>query len=179
MPLCLHPYFDIRDELTIQDELIFKHHQLVVPRALRRELIEATHATHIGIEGCIRRARDCLYWPRMAAEIKDWVSKCDICLSHRTRPSKEPLLQHSFVARPWSKVTADFLEFDNRILLVVVDYFRNYIVVANIQTPTSQKVIKSLQDIFARFGIPDTLVTDNGPQFAAAEFASFAKTWSF
>ena len=110
----------------------------------------------------------------MAAEIKDWVSKCDICLSHRTRPSKEPLLQHSFVARPWSKVAADLLEFDNHILLVVVDYFSNYIEVANIQTPTSRKVIKSLQDIFARFGIPDTLVTDNGPQFAAAEFASFA-----
>ena len=66
------------------------------------------------------------------------------------------------------------LEFDNRILLVVVDYFSNY---------TSRlhpdPLVAESDQIIARFGVPDTLVTDNGPQFAAAEFASFAKTWSF
>ena len=36
-----------------------------------------------------------------------------------------------------------------------------------------------LKEIFARYGVPDTLVTDNGTQFASAEFAVFARTWSF
>ena len=36
-----------------------------------------------------------------------------------------------------------------------------------------------MKAVFARFGIPDVLVTDNGPQFASAEFAVFAKTWMF
>ena len=79
VPECLHPYFSIRDELTVQGDLVFKGQQLVVPASLRKELMEVTHATHIGIEGCIRRARDTLYWPRMSAEIKDYVSKCDVC----------------------------------------------------------------------------------------------------
>ena len=77
----MHPYFSIRDELTVQGDLVFKGQQLVVPASLRKELMEVTHATHIGIEGCICRARDTLYWPRMSAEIKDYVSKCDVCLS--------------------------------------------------------------------------------------------------
>ena len=94
----MHPYFRIRDKLTVQGDLVFKGQQVVVPASLQKELMEVTHATHIRIEGCIRRARDILYWPRMSAEIKDFVSKCDVCLSHRQAPGKEPLLQHDLVA---------------------------------------------------------------------------------
>ena len=61
VPQCLYPYFDIRDELTLQGELVFKGKQLVVPASLRKELMAATHASHIGVEACIRRARDSLY----------------------------------------------------------------------------------------------------------------------
>ena len=61
----MRPYFDECDELTIQNELVFKGQQIVVPAVLRKELMEKTHASHIGIEGCIRRARDTLYWSRM------------------------------------------------------------------------------------------------------------------
>ena len=57
---CVRPYFDVRDELTIQNELVFQGQQIVVPAVLRKELMEKTHASHIGIEGWIRRARDTL-----------------------------------------------------------------------------------------------------------------------
>ena len=49
-------YFDFRDELTVQDQLIFKGAQLVVPAAMRKEMMALAHASHIGIEGCVRRA---------------------------------------------------------------------------------------------------------------------------
>ena len=54
VPQCLYPYFDIRDELTLQGELVFKGHQLVVPASLRKELMAATHASHIGVDACIQ-----------------------------------------------------------------------------------------------------------------------------
>lgn len=175
-PECVRPYFDVRDELTIQDELVFKDEQIVVPAVLRRELMEETHATHIGIEGCIRRARETLYWPRMTTEIKEYISRCDVCLTHRNGQGKEPILPHEFTARPWAKIAADLCEFDNRILLVVSDYYSNYIEVARLSDLNTCAVVKELKEIFARFGVPDTLVTDNGPQFSSAELAVFAKT---
>ena len=49
-PESVRPYFDVRDELTIQDELVFKGQQIVVPAVLRKELMEETHATHLGID---------------------------------------------------------------------------------------------------------------------------------
>ncbi|KAL9951231.1 hypothetical protein ACROYT_G043856 [Oculina patagonica] len=143
------------------------------------ELMEQTHATHIGIEGCICRARETLYWPRMTTEIKEHISKCDICLTHHAGQGKEPILQHKFIAQPWAKVAADLCEIDNRVLLVVSDYLSNFIEVARLSSLTSCAIIRELKAIFARFGVPDTLVTDNGSQFSSAECTVFAKTCSF
>ena len=122
IPESMYPYFDIRDELVIQDNLIFKGPQLVIPAAMRKEMMSVTHASHIGIEGCIRRAQETMYWPRMSCELKEYISKCDICMAHCTTPGREPIMQHEYAARPWAKVGADLCDHAGRILLVVSDY---------------------------------------------------------
>ena len=172
VPECVQAYFDVRDSLTIHGELIFKGQLLVVPTVMRKQLIEEIHSTHIGIEACVRRARDILYWPRMATELKEYIAKCDVCLAHRSGQGKEPLMQHELVARPWAKVCADLCDFDNRTLLVISDYYSSYIEVARLTTTTSRSVIKEMKAVFARFGVPDTLITDNGPQFSSVLFAT-------
>ena len=60
MPEIIHAYYCIRDKQTIQDDVVFKGQQVVVPSALHKEIIQACHAMHIGIEGCIRRVRESL-----------------------------------------------------------------------------------------------------------------------
>ena len=69
-------------------------------------MMKLIHAAHDGVGGCVRHARETLYWP-CSRVIKDYISKCDTCLSHRDMPSKEPLQQHEFAARSWSKVSTD------------------------------------------------------------------------
>ena len=132
VPECVRPYFDSRDELTLQDALVFNRDLLVVPTLMCRELLAVAHSTHIGIGGCIRPMRDTLYWPRMAKEVRGEVSKCEICLSHRDSPGKEPIIQHEFIARPWSKVGADLCESNGRTILVMCDYYSNFIEVAHL-----------------------------------------------
>ena len=176
---CLRPYFDLRDELVVQDVLVFKGARLVVPTCMRKELMSVAHSTHIGIEGCLRRVRECLFWPRIASDVKDFVSKCDVCLAYRTSQTKEPLLQHEVISRPWAKLAADLCDFNGRTLLVVSDYFSGFIEVSRLRALTTQAVVRELKTIFARFGVPETLVTDNGSQFASREFKAFAESWSF
>ena len=84
--------------------------------------------------------------------------------------------QHEFAAIPWSKVVADLCHLDKRILLVISDYYSNYIEVARVASVTSRSIIKELKAVFARFVIPDVPVTDNGPQFSSGEFSVFART---
>ena len=76
---CLLPYFGSRDEFTIQDGLIFKGEHVVIPSSLRRETKEAVHSSHIGVEGCLRCARKCIFWHRMNSELKEYMSKSEIC----------------------------------------------------------------------------------------------------
>ena len=73
VPDGVHPYFDFRDQMTIQDELVFKGPVVVVPAAVRVEMMAKWHATHIGIEGCLCRARESMYWPRMSSDLKDYI----------------------------------------------------------------------------------------------------------
>ena len=76
----------------------------------------------------------------------------------------EPMNCHEFANRPWLNVGADICYLDNRILLVLVDYYSNYIEVCRLQSQISTSIIKEIQAVFARFGVPDQLMTDNGPQ---------------
>lgn len=99
--------------------------------------------------------REALFWPGMYADLKALVRQCDACLKEMESPSKEPLLSHDF-------------PFDNRHLLFVVDYYSDFIEVSRVRNLTSKGIIKEIQNLFARHGIPDTLMTDNGPQFCTA-----------
>ena len=137
------------------------------------------HGTHIGVEGCIRRARESLYWPGMSTEIKDHIQKCDVCLAHRSSPGKEPILQHEIPEWPWAKIGMDLCEFHDQTLLVIVDYYSNFIEVDRVNRTTTSGVTKLLKSMFSRYGVPDQIVSDNGPQFASAEFAKFGKQWGF
>ena len=118
-PESVRPYLDMRDELTVRDELVFKGQQLIVPRALWKEFMEKTHSSHIGIEGCVRRAWETFFWPHMTTELKEYIYTCEVCLTHRNGQGQEPIREREFTARPWAKVSADLCECDNRTLLVV------------------------------------------------------------
>jgi len=114
----------------------------------------------------------------MATELREYISKCDICLALRLSQGKE---QHDITDSPWSKIGADLCELKGRSLLVVCDYYSNYIEVENLSKTTTRAttraVTKALKIMYARYGVPDTVITDNGPQFTAQVFYSFAKVW--
>ena len=92
LPLELRPYFDVRDELTAQDGVVFKGLRCLIPSSLRPKIRERLHGAHSGIESCLRRARETVYWPNMTAEIKDYIAKCEVCATYQKEQRKEPLI---------------------------------------------------------------------------------------
>jgi len=61
--------------------------------------------------------------------------------------------------------------------VIVVDYYFDYINVDHLKDTRSKTVINKLKHQFARHGIPDTLVSDNGPQYSSDEFKTFTSAW--
>ncbi|CAB3988820.1 Hypothetical predicted protein [Paramuricea clavata] len=72
LPIQITPYFSMRDDVTVQDGLIFRGQRIVIPLRLRREMNKKIHSSHLGTESCLRRARECLYWPGMSAKLNKW-----------------------------------------------------------------------------------------------------------
>ena len=71
---------------------------------------------------------------------------------------------------PWSKIGIDLYQLDNRILIIVIDYYSNFL----LSITTSKEVIKTLLKMFAIHCILQEIVTDNGPQFRN-EFRNFTQ----
>ena len=178
-PPDLTPYYNNRSELVEDKGLVFLGERLVVPRTLRKEMLGQLHRSHIGIEGCLRRAREVLYWPRMNSEVKDYVSKCSVCQTYKPEQCREALQPFPVPPRPWSMTGADLFELGRQQFIIIVDYWSGFFEVQELTRISSKSVIQACKVQFARHGIPDTLISDNGPQFASAEFAHFVKEWQF
>nr|XP_006816318.1 PREDICTED: uncharacterized protein K02A2.6-like [Saccoglossus kowalevskii] len=179
MPVALTTYFQVRHELSVQDSIIFRGERAIIPKSLRHDMLKRVHSSHLGTEGCLRRARECLYWPGMNAEIKDYIDKCDVCHTFGTRQQKETLITHEVPVRPWAKVGIDQFVFDGNDYLVTVDYFSNFWEVDYLPNTETKTIIRKLKAHFARHGIPDICISDNGPQEGSEEFEKFSKTWNF
>ena len=81
--------------------------------------------------------------------------------------------------RLWQKVGTDLLEWKKKDYLLVVDYYSRFIEVSKLTSTTVASVITHLKSIFARHGIPQVVVLENGPQYSAAAFSEFSKEYAW
>jgi hypothetical protein len=81
--------------------------------------------------------------------------------------------------RTWQIVVADMFDHDRKQYLVLIDYYSDYFEIENLTATTSTAIINLLRAQFSRHGIPETLFSDNGPQFASSEFQKFVEKWKF
>ena len=86
----LRRYFTIRDELSVQDGIIFKVQRCVVLENRRKKIKVKLHAAHMGLQGTLRRAREAVYWPGMNTEVTELIQNCGICASDLINQPQHP-----------------------------------------------------------------------------------------
>ncbi|XP_033639876.1 uncharacterized protein K02A2.6-like [Asterias rubens] len=175
----LRQYWENRSHLSILDDLLLYDDRIVIPRSMRLDILDRIHQGHLGITKCRARARTSVWWPGLSKSIEDMISNCVTCAKHRPE-QREPLMPASFPSRPWERLGADLFEYRGKIYLIVIDYYSRWIEIKSLPSvQTSAAVIQALKEIFAVHGIPDVIMSDNGPQFSSASFLQFAKTYGF
>ena len=140
-------------------------------------MLNLLHACHLGIVKCTQKARDLFYWPGLASDIHDMISRCAICKEYQYSNQKEPLIPHDTSNVLWENLAADLFMWNNKSYLLVVDFYSRYFEVAVLYATTSADVIHHMKSFFSRHGIPKSIVTDNGSQFTSYSFAQFSKVW--
>lgn len=119
-------------------------------------------------------ARSYVWWPNIDSHIEQTVSSCSTCQSMRSAPPTAQIHPWIFPSRPWSRIHVDFAgPISGSMYMVVVDAYSKFPEVVKMTNTTVGTTITALRDIFSRHGLPEILVSDNGPQFTAREFAKF------
>ena len=170
----LNAFWPERTSITFQRGLLMKDSRLIIPSSLRLDTLDKIHAGHQGIRKCRERARESVWWPGLSKQIEDMVTTCPTCCKHRKNHA-EPMIPTPLPERPWQKVTTDLFYHSGKTYIIVVDYYSRFFEIAPLKSTTTENAINHLKSFFCRHGIPEIIVSDNGPQFAAATFSKFAE----
>ena len=171
----IKPYFERKDELSVEYECVLWGTRVVIPKKLRGDVLNLLHVSHSGIVTTKAIARSYVWWPGINEDIEQVTTECQACqLSQKNPPKAKP---HPWTpsTTPWERIHVDFCgPVDKRMWLVVVDSYSKWNEVIDMRTcTTTESTIKELRKLFARFGLPVTVVSDNGPQLVSEEMKTF------
>jgi len=172
-------YYKFRHELTEQNGLVIRGQQIVIPRNIRKLMIEKVHMGHQGIEYTINLARSSLFWPGMGRQISDKVASCDMCIKYSASNPKEPMMSHKVPEYPQQIVSMDICEWEQERYLISICHYSDFIEVNKIGNMRASTIIDVCKNNFARYGIPEVVITDGGMSFCNEEFEIFRRKWQF
>lgn len=169
----LKPFFNKKHEFFIKDECIFWNHRIVIPNSLQKNILEQLHSTHLGIVKMKNLARSYIWFPNLDKNIENMAKTCEACLLHSNNAPKAQIVPWPWPNKPWERIHVDYFDFKRKNFLVILDAHSKWLEVFEMSTINSNSTIKVLRSLFARFGLPITLVSDNGRSLISDEFEEF------
>lgn len=173
----LSKYYPHRNEFSIENKCLIWNNRLVVPLKLRNFILSELHRSHMGVVKMKSLARSYVWWPSLNNDIENIAKKCESCLIYKNSPPKVPLQLWKWPEKPWSRIHIDYMgPFLDKYFLIILDAHSKWIEVFQMNSITSKVTINALRSTFARYGLPNLVVSDNGTQFVSRETEFFLKT---
>ena len=151
-PQELWEYWTFRCDLVIEDGLILKGDRIIIPEALRSQVLEVLHTGHQGETKCLPLARESVFWPGITNDIKQLVKDCDICNKYQAEQPKLPVMQPDLPTRPWEKLGTDIFEFKGNKYLMIVDYYSRFPVIRLLGDITADTICNHFTSVLAEYG---------------------------
>ena len=115
-----------------------------------------------------------VWWPELDSELEVREKVCHSCQASKNAPAKTPLHPWAWPTTPWQRIHMDFAgPVMGKMLFVVVDAHSKWPEAVIMNFTTSRQTIPVVRNLFALYGLPEQLVSDNGPQFISDEFQHF------
>ena len=173
LPPHLTPFWTYRDELTVCDGVVFKGLQVLIPQSMQKPILQRIHSAHLGAASNVRMCKDLVFWPGFRADIAAMCESCGKCAQHKSQNSRSPMLSQPIPEYPWQFVSQDICTFGGNNYLVTVDHYSDFIEMDELDDTLANTIVKRTEAHVARHGVPEAILTDNGPQFIATEYENF------
>ena len=105
----------------------------------------------------------------------DFQQTCHFCQANRRTQRKEPLRSTPLPERLWQKIATDICEYNGKQYLVISDYYSRYLEILHSPTTTAEQIVRLMKATCARFGIPEQIVSNNGPQYTSEVWKDFCR----
>lgn len=169
------PYFIRKDEIVVEVGCLIYKYRIIVPPKLHKQILDELHDGHLGMNKMKNLSRGYVYWPNLDRDIETLCRACEACRAVRDAPPHAPLHPWEFPLNPWQRLHADFAECGGTKYLIIVDAHSKWIEALPMKCTDAKSTINVFRSIFARFGLPTQLVTDNGPPFFSQEFKMYCE----
>lgn len=161
--------------------------KIYVPSILRAEVMKSNHddptAAHGGVFKTLHRIRQDYFWPNMKRDIIEYIKNCLVC--KRIKPvnknQQAPMGKDRTPACKFRVICIDFIgplptsSRSNQWILVCVDHFTKFVTIVPLRRATAEKTVQVLEDnVFSKFGFPETIILDNGSQLKSKIFRQYA-----
>ena len=182
----IRAFYQVRHELSLWGRdlvCLARGQRAVIPTSLQERILDVAHEGHLGLSRVKQRCREAVWWPRIDRHIEERVRACEACqLSGESlKPREAPLQPVPWSSQPWKKIQIDIFgevvaaPSSQRFMVVVHDLHSKWPEVRAFPRVTSDVAISYLQELFARWGLPKSVISDNGPQFSSYEFEEFLR----
>nr|CAI5840449.1 unnamed protein product [Callosobruchus analis] len=146
----------------------------VIPRALQSRVLKELHSAHFGVTKMKALARSYCWWPGISHDLEIVAKNCTDCNKIKNNPPKVPLHQWETPQQPFDRIHIDFAgPFRNQYYLILVDAYTRWPEIHIVKDISTKTTITTLRRIFATYGIPRILVSDNGSSFVSYDFKRF------
>ena len=177
VPPDVKPFYDRRQELTVEGDCLLWGTRVVVPVKLRQRILSDLHRDHGGIVRMKAVARSYMWWPGMDGDLENLAKSCTACQAVKSAPSAAPLHPWLWPDQPWQRIHIDYAgPFRGKMFLLLIDAHSKWPEIFEMASTTSGSTIAMLRRVFAAYGLPEHLVSDNGPQFTSTEFREFLRS---
>jgi hypothetical protein len=173
LPECLRYYWPMREELYVIDNVPFKGRKMLLPKELRRQVLEGLHAAHQGVAGMLANAGERFFWPGLHAAVKLVRSQCAKCVENAPSQSTEPLILTPDPELPFQLTAIDLCDLEGNMFVVYADRYTGWVEVAKLVNSTFRTVRKLLLKWFTTYGVPEEIASDGGPPFNSSEYNQF------
>ena len=172
----LKDFKKLENSLSTENGCLFYGFRVIIPSTLRHDILKLLDLGHFGMQRMKQLARSTVYWPRIDFDIEDLCRKCTSCGQFQNKPAKPSIHPWMMPEKPWSRLHLDHaINFLGRNWLVLVDAYSKYPCIHPTTSTSSNNTTAILEQEFAHFGYPHTLVTDNATTFMSQEFQAWCK----